>query len=277
MWLGLAAVWSVGGLVAWLVAACSQATWIATSSGLPLLAVLATATSVALRLPILSSPSRTSLRNDHAVWLLSTCASLNWLGFFVLQCPRWSDALPAVIILLVGEVWFHVTAWRCRKLPWLRAGLQSLATQLGSLGVDLSTPEANQHAFTQLTLGPDSAASNRNCQLGEQEDRLTVHGIDEQGRSYLSGELRIAFSADQPLETIVVAFSPPFARSPEVDFDCESDGVDVQLVNCTPTGMRLGIRRSTTREPLVFTLPWYAAEVESGNLSAAVTVERVLP
>ncbi len=262
VWFCSAATWSVGGLFAWLAAANSTQKWVGSSSGLVLLAVLATAVSIAVRLPILSSPPKTTQRSDHAVWLLSTFASVNWLGFLVLQAPQWSDVWPVAIILLLSEGWFHVSAWRCNALPWLREAMLHWVRPIANLGVD-SEPRP---------LG----RQNQN-HLDGRVQRSMVDGVDEQGRRYLSGEIQVAMEAGQTSESIVVSFTPAFVGAPEVDFDCESEGVDVQLINLSPAGMRLGIRRSTGTEPVDFSLPWYAAEVELGEVSAAAIVNRVLP
>ncbi len=285
VWLCLAAFWSIGGLVAWLTALGSQAVWIGSTSGLSLLAVLATGICVALRLPILSSPPSTTLRSDHGVWLLSTFASVNWLGFFLLQSPQWPDALCVAMIWLVGETWFYVTAWRLDGLPWLRECLSYIAARLAGLGIDSDVrPSTAPNAESSLARTESDGSDARDTShvadpqpADEQVRRRMVDGVDEQGRRYLSGEIRVAMGADQRSETIVVSFSPPFAGAPEVDFDCETEGVDVQLVNLTPTGMRLGIRRSSAAEPTVFSLPWYAAEVELEDVSASAIDSRVLP
>ena len=262
VWLCSAATWSIGGLVAWLTAVNSQTVWIGSSSGLTLLAILAAAISGAVRLPILSSPPKTTQRSDHAVWLMSTFASVNWLGFLMLQAPQWSDVWPVAMIVLLGEGWFHATAWRCNALPWLRENFFSVLNPLSQLG---SEPDKRP-----------PVEGNR-VDSDEQIQRRMVDGIDEQGRRYLSGEIRIAMEAGQTTESIVVSFTPAFSGAPEVDFDCETEGVDVHLVNLSPAGMRLGIRRSTGTDPIDFSLPWYAAEVELGDVSADAVVHRALP
>lgn len=262
VWLCSAATWSIGGLVAWLTAVNSPTTWIGSSSGLTLLATLAAAISIAVRLPILSSPPNTTQRSDHAVWLMSTFASINWLGFLMLQAPQSSDVWPLAMIILLGEGWFHATAWRYNSLPWLRENLFSHINSLSQIGVS-----SDKRPLVER---------NR-IDADGQIQRCMVDGIDEQGRRYLSGEIRIAMEAGQTAESFVVSFTPAFAGAPEVDFDCETEGVDVQLVNLSPAGMRLGIRRSTAAEPIDFSLPWYAAEVELGDVSADAVVHRVLP
>lgn len=269
VWVCSATIWSVGGLIAWLAAANSPQTWIGSSSGLVILAVLSTAISIALRLPILCSPPKTTLASDHAVWLVSTFASVNWLGFLALQAPQWSDAWPLAMILLLGESWFHVTAWRRNALPWLREMLVHLVSPVAQLGVDTnhqSLVERNQ-----------TLVERNQTHLEGRVQRSIVDGVDEQGRRYLSGEIRVAMAAGQTAESIVVSFTPAFVGAPEVDFDCEIEGVEVHLINLSPAGMRLGIRRSTGTEPVDFSLPWYAAEVELGDVAAEAIVNRVLP
>jgi hypothetical protein len=267
LWLGLTGLWAVAGLLSWCVAAGTVSSWIATPSWLVLSASLTCAISMALRLPILSESPRTSLRDDHAVWLLSTVANINWIGFFILQAPGWPDALPVLLIGMLGEVWFHTIATRVGALPWLRNGCTALLRQLSSLGADrpsrLEKPEP---------VSPGATVQEVGC-----VERRVVAGHDEQGRRYLSGEISVSLTADKPSDTIVVGFSPAFVGAPNVDLDCEADGVDVRLINCTPTGMRIGIRGLSLREPLDLALQWFAVEVELGRTPSLVATTRVLP
>jgi hypothetical protein len=267
LWLGLSGLWALGGLLAWFVAAGSQASWIVTSSWLVLFASLTCAVSAALRLPILSQSPSASVRADHTVWLLSSVANINWLGFFVLQAPDWPDALPVLMIWMIGEVWFHTAATRLDALPWLREAWVALHKQLASLGADQPL-----RSEVHQPVNPHRLLESNGC-----VERRVVEGHDEQGRRYLSGEICVRLTADQPSETIVVGFSPAFAGAPEVDVDCEADDVEVRLIHCTPTGMRIGIRALSGHEPLDLALQWFAVEVELGRAPSLAVTPRVLP
>lgn len=305
IWLGLAWLWFLGALLAWLVAASSPATWITSGSAVALLAAATSVISLALRLPILPSLDVLSYRSvarNHAVWLLGTCANLNWLGFFILQSPHGADALPALLLVLTAEIGFVATAWQQSALPWLNQAWTSFTGTLTGLGTGTELHHSTQrhatqrHATAQLpmtthasdpTLEENSAEDPEDCcqselleddaQLGESIDRRQVHGVNEFDQPFWSGEIRVHFCSDQLIQQVTVGFSPPFFSAPQVDWECESEEAEVKLVNCTPTGMRLEIRRFSDREPLIFPLQWYAAEVELGNMATASPAKRVLP
>ncbi len=74
-----------------------------------------------------------------------------------------------------------------------------------------------------------------------------------------------------------MGFCPAFEGDPSVDFDHDADGVSLELVNCTPTGMRMAIRRRNTELPLVFELQWYAAQVELSQRAERGTAKSLLP
>lgn len=290
VWLSLASLWACGGVAAWLSSIGNAAAWNDSSSGLTLLALLASATTLTLRRPILSSPPGTRLASSHAVWLLTMLATINWLGFFALQARSWSEALPVVLLLGLAEAWFHVQVWQTGALPWLRENCEPLARKLSGWRAfasdsmaHLSPPlpstqttsaeglmSASLFAFPTPGLhlaetGEDEIGQDKPSERGSVE-RQSVQGVDEQGRRYLSGEIVVSLAAQQTSSTLSIAFSPPFVGEPEVDFECEGEGVAVQLIHSTPAGMRLGLRQAANPEPIVFPLQWYAAEVELSDI-----------
>lgn len=282
LWLGLSGLWALGGLLAWFVAVSSQASWIVTSSWLVLFASLTCAISASLRLPILSQSPPTTLRADHTVWLLSSLANVNWLGFFILQAPGWPDTLPVILIWLIGEIWFHSAATRLGRLPWLREGLGTLFKQLGSLGADQPiVAAARKPVSPHRPLDGSGSAECGSAESGLDKsgsvERRVVAGHDELGRRYLSGEIYVRLTSDMPSETLVVGFSPAFAGVPEVDVECEADDVEVRLIQRTPTGMRIGIRAISLLEPLDLALQWFAVEVELGRTPSLAATTRSLP
>ncbi|MCC7335086.1 MAG: hypothetical protein IT422_08315 [Pirellulaceae bacterium] len=258
LWLSLSSLWAIGGTVAWLFSLGGSTGWNGSGSELTMLAIFAAATTLALRLPILTSPPSTSLRNDHIVWLLTSFAAINWLGFFVLQTHSWSDAIPVVLLFGLAETWFHTQVGRCAALPWLRESCEILFRSLGALGREPTV----ERRFEMADTDPHGSV-----------ERTTVQGLDEQGRRYLSGTIRASLAAEQSTRTLSIAFSPPFAGEPDVDFEfegpeCEESGDDVSvyLIHTTPAGMRLGLRRTLSTEAVDFPLQWYAVEVELGEV-----------
>ncbi len=265
LWVSLASLWAGGGCLAWLASLGSETPWLGSSSALTLWAVLAVVVSVALRLPILTSPPSTSQRSDHAVWLLSLFAMVNWLGCLLLQASHWSEVLPPLILLMTGEVWFHVVACRLGVLPWCRQGLLSCYQCLAGLGVDPTSSVRQTLQSEASTMAIEDCATTH----ADGVERSSVQGSDEQGRRYFSGDITVALAAKQTSESLPVSFCPPFTGQPQVDFECEADEVTVQLIHSSPAGMRLGVKRSNAQDPLVFQLQWYATEVELDQASVA--------
>ncbi len=266
LWLSLSSLWAIGGAMAWLASLGNSTDWNGSTSGLAMLALFAAATTLALRLPILSSPPSTSLLSDHAVWLLTSFAAVNWLGFFALQALSWSDAISVAMLFGLAEVWFHRQVWRCAALPWLREGCAKSFRSLSTLGREPAIArqsfkhqsDTNEHGFVE---------------------RSTLQGLDDQGQRYMSGRIMVSLAADQSTHSLSIAFSPPFVGQPDVDFECEGPGddVSVHLIHNTPGGVRLGLRRTSSSEAVDFPLQWYAAEVELSEVLGPSTTAGPLP
>ncbi len=264
LWLSLSSLWAIGGTMAWLFSQGTSIGWIGSGSELTMLALFAAATTLALRLPILSSPPITSLTSDHVGWLLTSFAAVNWLGYFALQTHSWSDAIPIILLFGVGETWFHTQVWRCAALPWLRDICENFFRGLRALGRqpmaerEFELPDTSQHSSME---------------------RSTVQGLDEHGRRYLSGTINVSLVAEQSTRTLSIAFSPPFAGEPDVDFECEGVGDDVSayMIHSTPAGMRLGLRRTSSSRAVNFSLQWYAAEVELSEVPGPSATAGALP
>src|SRR5688572_30601065 len=123
VWLSLACMWAIGGIIAWLASLTSSQSaalqWNVSSSGLTVLSLLACALTLALRMPILAMRSSTSLTIAHVAWLLTSLAAVNWLGFFAINSRQWSDLVPVALLFAFSEAWFHILAWKHSSLPWL--------------------------------------------------------------------------------------------------------------------------------------------------------------
>lgn len=268
LWLSLSSLWAIGGTMAWLSSLGSTGSS-GSGSELTMLAFFAAATTLALRLPILSSPPNTSLHGDHIAWLLTSFAAVNWLGFLALQAHSWPEAIPVILLFGLAETWFHTQVWRRAALPWLRESCENLFHGLSSLGRE---PTA-EHPFEV----PDTSEHSS-------VERSTVQGLDEQGRRYISGTIRVSLAAEQSTRTLSIAFSPPFAGEPDVDFECEGlggegsgDDVSVYLIHSSPAGMRLGLRRTSSSRAVDFPLQWYAAEVELSEVPSPSATAGALP
>ncbi len=304
VWICLSCLWAAGAMLAWLSttanpAAADVALWNspqAWASALTLVALAIAIVSFVLRLPILSSPPHTSLASDHVVWLLTACATVNWIGWLAFQAPTWSDLIPALLVIGVAEVWFHGLVFERNALPWLRqyCAVADVPQAVGeSSSLDSVVVDAGQTSHESMAVAPSQAADGQilgksaasressrdaacagehavaespvtDSQTSDGVDRRAVSGVDEQGKRYVSGEVKICLAAGQSVETLAIAFSPPFAGEPDADFECEGaeQDVTVQLVHKTPGGMRLGVRRGASTEPVVFWLQWYAVELE---------------
>ncbi len=299
------------GLTASDIAAGDPALWLSPQAGASawtLVALAIACLTFVLRLPILSSPPHTSLASDHVVWLLTTCATVNWLGWLAFQAPTWSDLIPALLLIGGGEVWFHALVCRSNALPWLRqycavadvpeawGGLaaaatlatQPLATQPLAAQPLAATPTAAKAAqpssdgpcsigtFGELAREREAAAADTAAGDPAADDgieRRAVAGVDEQGKRYVSGEIKVSLAAGQSTEALSIPFSPPFAGEPLADFECEGaeEDVTVQLIHNTPGGMRVGVRRGASSEAAVFWLQWYAVEVELNESGDVLT------
>lgn len=289
-WFCLTTIWAVCGLVAWVSefnAADHSGNVSASSSLLLLCACAAAGITAVLRLPILASPLKTSAEADHLVWLLSCLAQINWLGYFVLRAENVFEIVPVVLVFAAGDGWFYNRARAAAALPWLWQGWADGQTWLGRLGVEATSANgtelnakprtAERQTLTSLPAQAPETAVAIEENSADRILRRTVEGTDEQGRRYLSGEIELGFGPAASSQVVVVVFQPPFVGAPEVDFECAADDIEMQLINCTPQGMRLTVRRTTSGEPVRIALQWYAVEVELGELPRETATQRSLP
>lgn len=289
-WLCLTTIWAVCGLVACVTefsADGGSGDAETSSSVLLLCACAATVVTAVLRLPILASPPKTSVEADHLAWLLSCLAQINWLGFFVLRADSAFEIVPLVLAFAVGDGWFYDRARAAAALPWLWQGVAHAQAWLWQLGgeakpvvgaeVNAFTPTAESQALTSLPAQPPETAVALDADSAGRILRRTVEGTDEQGRRYLSGEIELALGPEASSQVVLIAFLPAFIGAPEVDFECAADEIEMQLINCTPQGMRLNVRRTASGEPEIISLQWYAVEVELGELPRETAAHRSLP
>ncbi len=287
IWIFLTALWAASAIVAWCSGLLTPEPHTTASSTVTLLGLAVVLISAALRLPVLSKTPRGSLRSDHLVWLLACAANIHWLGFLSGRCELLYDAIPTFLLVACSEVGLYSVASHHRQLPWLRLVAHRLRRQLTNLfgAADLTwtsekpsaAPDAvqAQSAAGQRATDDWPADSKSTPQgarqdgrdgeapddrLGANLDRRTVQGTDENGQNFLSGEIRVRLAENQQTESIVVGFCPAFEGDPDVDLECELDGVSVRLVHCTPAGMRIAVRRARSSEKASFSLQWYATQ-----------------
>ncbi|MCA9132642.1 MAG: hypothetical protein KDA45_05795, partial [Planctomycetales bacterium] len=73
-----------------------------------------------------ATPEPLALAVDHWSWWLSCLASVNWLGFFLLSSPRVWETLPALLLIVLPEVWWQRRMLRSGRLPWLSLGFRAV-------------------------------------------------------------------------------------------------------------------------------------------------------
>jgi hypothetical protein len=290
-------VWFACGLLAWLAAI-----WFPAGihlSGLILGSIVIAGFTVALRMPLLAYVRFGNRWMTQSIWLLGCMASLNWFGFLLLspRVPR--DALPAALILLAAEAWLHWQAALRGKVPWLfrrltkigrlftlydnglthlhAASERSQANDLNEAKHDNTLEsETLENAAGQLASLPET--NHHQAANGSSDEvppaafiRRSFEGIDDQGRRYQSGEVRIDFATEQTLANAVITFCTAFAGTPAVDLEYEplaadneerletaSDELTIRPVHTTPTGLRLNLRRRTASQAAAYRLLWYA-------------------
>ena len=256
-WLSLSAAWAAGALSAWLASVFST-TDTAGPGELFGLALIIAVIGVALRLPIITDSRHADQWPDHLALLLGYAATVNWLGFLLFRASGMLASVPAVTVLVLAEVWIHCRFYYSDCLAWLRPA-----------------PVAKEHstAHPQAEDIPPQAAGHI--------QRTCVDGVDEQGRRYLSGEIQVTLGAGQTTQELVVGFCPAFVGDPEVDFEVGDEYVTVRLVQCSPAGMALAIRRSGAerggQSPRTFQLQWFAQQPDSDVEQALPPGECLLP
>ncbi len=275
-WLLLVAGWAMVGMTLWIASASSPWPWEAMrGEAVTLVSLAVVAVAVVLRIPLLSRPKQEAVASYHALWLVGCLASSHWLGFLMMRSAAWIEAVPAMLLIATAEVWVMSRGLRLGALPWLQELGVEFSTSIGTaLKVADRVIEPNQSGLpasepqwlgTACDAGLDSEAT-RACEPADLESqnllRRTVDGIDELGRRYLSGEVRVCLQSRQQTESVVIGFVPAFEGEPEVEIECEQEDVSASVVRCTPSGMRIAIRRPRAELAVTFGFQWYAAQLE---------------
>ncbi len=275
IWIVLSALWACAGLIAWSLAVGGSAKPTPTDGAtLVILACFLSGITMVLRLPILADVPTTTCSTNQLVWLLTTIATINWLGYCGLRATLPIDIVPTALLLVAGEVWTYRKVNRETCLPLVDSfalTIQKRLSKWDALPTNISTGAA-QEADEEV----DVSSSQQSPYTRE-----TFEGIDENGARYLSGNIRVELEPRQQTDSIVVAFCPPFAGTPDVQLETEpvhsptSDqslevdqeaadadevNLDVHVSNCTPVGMRIGLRRSAADSTFAqdCMISWYA-------------------
>lgn len=170
--------------------------------------------------------------------LLGVFAILNWIGYLLHCNASPIEALPVVFILGGSQCWLHGNTLR-QFVRW-------------------SASHSVGYESNLAPLESQSADSDAEDLI----DRKTVDGIADDGRRCLSGEIHVRFESGQRKLEVVVGFCPPFPAEPDVDFELEHESLSARLVRCTPTGMRMEVRREPSGPQLNSVLHWYALAID---------------
>jgi hypothetical protein len=279
MWIYLAITWWIGSLAAWLIAWFSTPASQSNESMLTATALLVFGVSACLRLPVLTVQTPTTSLEDHFVWLLAATANVNWLGYLSINIDSIPAVIPAILIGVAIEWWLWNQAGRADCLVWARRIFPILvlnkpgkpsATASSTALVNATHPEiakstSAEHSTTQAGGQPvlSSMGNPESCLDRNVVQRTLEDGIDPTGRRYLAGEVKLDWLADQRTQTIVIGFVPAFIGNPEVEYEVNCDLCTAQIINCTPAGLRIQLRRNDASSELVTNMSWYARQAES--------------
>jgi hypothetical protein len=278
MWIYLAITWWIGSLTAWLIAWFSPASQ-SNESMLTATSLLVFGVSACLRLPVLTVQTPTTSLEDHFVWLLAATANVNWLGYLSINVDSISAVIPAILIGVAIEWWLWNQAGRAGCLVWARRifpilvlnkpGKPSAPNGSPAL-VNAANPEialstSADHSTTQSSGQPalSSMGNPESCLDRNVVQRTLEDGIDPTGRRYLAGEVKLDWLVDQRTQTIVIGFVPAFTGNPEVEYEVNCDLCTAQIINCTPAGLRIQLKRNDASSELETNMSWYARQAES--------------
>lgn len=304
LWVLYSLLWSISGLVFWI----ASLFWAFPIAGdaLVMLTLAVVSFGVLLRLPTLThlferSPetaldgatdensagsSKTSLpepsyndgvlrflTRDDIVFVLLTIGAVNWAGGLLLHTASLLGGIVVLSLVALGEAWLWFRLYCSGHLFELFTNLPEPLTRYLPLPTHCSTgPETQstpENSTSPIVTSDESAFVEE--ELDSAVQRRTEDGFDEEGRRFLSGEVRFLLAERQMSEEIVIGFHPAFTSPPDTDFELLSDEVRCRLVNVTPTGMRLAIRRSSNSlEEISSTIEWFALQISPTAAESAV-------
>ncbi len=303
LWIFLVVTWWIGSLVAWIAAWTASTSSNANDSLLTASGLLLFGVSVALRLPVITSTQPTTSLEDHFACLVTASANVNWLGYLCLSSQSYVAVLPAAVVGLAVEFWLWNEMCRRDCLVGLRVFVSSINATLMKTSLIAGAHDANKldsgsnatakqsstnsviESSTSLQLGNEPHLGNET--VGEsrtiQADlpshieaeglnakdstvlRTSEEGIDPAGFRYMAGEIQIAWEDSQRSQTVVLGFVPAFQGSPEVELELDCEECSAQIQNCTPSGLRIQLKRVSGSNLPLTNLSWYAKESNFGE------------
>ena len=232
-------------LLCWLSALAGLITdpWTQLGSGSAvLMALFAGACGVALRTSAPASESEipdwlahfgsSAEERDFNLFLIGATTTCNWCGMLLQTSSSFFDAIPTLLTLL----FFEVLAWN--------------------------------------GLGEPSTTSSRPLELTEDENQPQIvrsmqDMADEHGVRMLEGCVQLPFEPEQRLAEFVVAFCPPFASQPSVEYEPSDADFDVRLGRLSPQGAQFLVRRQNLETNQV-EVAWFACEGEDQALTSEI-------
>jgi hypothetical protein len=262
----LSLIWWLGGLLAWF-AVRGHAEPVSVDGRLITTAIFVLLISGSLRLPTITSTAATGDAADHWVWLLCFAANVNWLGMILLKAASLWCVTAILLLWIIGEFSLGYLAWRGRRLSrFFSAAKRLISTPslFGSPAVsELSSRVApspvGQPADNRSETGTDVSCSK----IGGTEERLrqTVHdGFDSDGRRYLAGTTFLSWQPEQRTQIVIIGIVPAFDSVPEFDSETDQPNLTVRIINCTPAGLRLSIKRAEPLDSNTSQLDWFVRE-----------------
>lgn len=280
LWIYLAISWWIGSLSAWLIAWLSQLETQPSDSLLTASGLLVFGVAACLRLPVLTVQTPTSSLEDHFVWLLAASANVNWLGFLCLHANNLYAVIPAVLIGAILEFWLWNRAARSDCLAWTRTmSYLRLSTNSSSRENVAAASSGSQLPAGDIETKPcDNSGSDIRIPVGIAQvdqagtdrggtQRTLEDGVDPSGRRYLAGDIKVEWLAEQRSQTLVIGFVPAFIGTPQVELELSSDQCSAQIINCTPVGLRVQLKRSAASAEPVCNLSWYAKQADAQESS----------
>lgn len=260
MWLFLAILWWMGSLIAWLSA------WIIASPAsdpnqnflLTLGGLTCFAVSAALRLPVLTDTHTSTSLENHFVWLISTVANVNWIGYMALVSSSLLGLISPLIVGLMLEAWLWHQAYRSNCIQWNLTWLKNI----------WGSSDSSEDLTHQVCGNPDLSASDpgqqiseaTNSESGRQPLRRVEDYLDANGQRCLAGDISVIWGENELSRYEVVGFVPAFEGSPSVEFDSDSEDAQVSVQHCTPAGMRIHIKRTSTASQPELSISWFARQ-----------------
>ena len=319
LWIFLVITWWIGSLVAWIATWTASTSSDANDSFLTASGILLFGVSAALRLPVVTSTQPTTSLEDHFVWLVTASANVNWLGYLCLSAQSYAAVLPAGLVGILIEYWLWNEMCRRDCLTGLRDFISAFSKNLvknaissGNDAIKVENPTevaANQLAVSSgvISSGVTSSVTSNSVSNAEERTksylpdsasiqldggveatdstvlRTSEDGIDPAGFRYMTGEVQVAWEASQRSQTVVLGFVPAFQGSPEVELELDCEDCLAQIQNCTPSGLRIQLKRSLgSNTPASNTpasnsqltnLSWYAKESNCGEASDGESAE----